>query len=406
MNLIVPQNLDIVNLINEYFSTEQCNFSPKEKKLWRGNLRLEKLLLLVTLIRNRHIHSNYRDSDYVPLNAKLQQKMLGTRYAARCLDLLIKLRVIEERVYFKYKVGVEPKHFKLTKNYLGVSGKKVGVVPKSGEWEDSCKTFYKGQYPIHDYLFGCLKRITLSPDWDQHQASLNLSPYDDERMQSLVQRIKTTNPFFTHDRFGRIYTNITMLYQKKEDAKKTPIKMRDFLMIDGVQAMETDVHATHPFLCLALYKPGESEEMNKYAKLFGEDFYSDMGICIGKGRGEVKKIWLKEIINISSPKTDEAKKMWESFSAAFPILAARFKEKKKNDYRGLCYLILKLEAKIMISKAGQMLANRKIPFATVHDSIIHKPSDLEAVIKCLTKAFKDETGFAPKLTHSPPQFVT
>lgn len=191
---------------------------------------------------------------------------------------------------------------------------------------------------------------------------------------------------------NRLYSNVTNLKSI----------WRPDLRIDGDELFNIDIRCSQPCLMSVLYgnSPADLREKELFIQFVTEkDFYGELAANAPPGvtlsRAEAKGQTF--ILMFAPNQTMSKQPLFKSFEMFFPILAAKIKEIKRNDYKKLSFILQCTESDIMVLGVMNELMERGIRALSIHDSILCKEQDIPVVKEIISRHFESVTGFKPVL---------
>lgn len=202
---------------------------------------------------------------------------------------------------------------------------------------------------------------------------------------------------FHLDKNGKIGTN--RLYSNVTNLKSI---WRPDLRIDGDELFNIDIRCSQPCLMSVLYGDSSAELIEKelFIKFVTEkDFYGELaanappGVSLSRAEAKAQTF----ILMFAQNNTMTKQPLFKSFEIFFPILAAKIKEIKRNDYKKLSFILQCTESDIMVLGVMTEIMEREIRALSIHDSILCKEKDIPVVKEIITRHFEKVTGFKPVL---------
>jgi hypothetical protein len=187
---------------------------------------------------------------------------------------------------------------------------------------------------------------------------------------------------------GRVYYSVASL----------PKLLRAELLIDGEPTLELDISASQPTLLATLYPEGCEERQAYLAEVQSGSFYENLAAGSGKdwNRDRSKTEFFNQIAFGSYFCRDDYE-LLPAFTKRFPILASIMANIKKRGNDKLPILMQKLEATIAIDGACGECAQRGIKVLPVHDSLVVRESEAEAVREIFARHWVEKTGIPARI---------
>jgi hypothetical protein len=216
---------------------------------------------------------------------------------------------------------------------------------------------------LHKYMMQCIVKTELP-------TSIQTMPYWNT---FLKHRARFAELFFTVDEFaGRVHSPISGMSKD----------IRPYLMIQGEKTVSFDVAQMQPTLLANILFDNIGENDFSSAIFEGIDIYSMLQQKAGLStRNEAKKLFFQMLFGRPS---NDLERLFEK--ANFIQWINWYKSEtdhrnphgKEKTYSNLAFLLQTYEVNIM-SEIWQNLAQKNIPFLTVHDEIIARQTDTETV---------------------------
>lgn len=205
-----------------------------------------------------------------------------------------------------------------------------------------------------------------------------------------VQCIDGKHIFYHFDSYGRMHTNFTIL--------KSFIR-KNCLMIDGEETHEIDIKNSQPlFLTKIIQDSGtrwvSPDEFELFRYLTKEGIYYQYVMdCSGIKDRKLVKEWTYRVLfgkNASNCKADKL------FASLFPTIHNFIKlyKKENGNYKVLAYELQKAESSLIFNKIVKTVME-EVPDAkmvTVHDSVIVKRSQKDAISRIFQQKLEEEFG--------------
>jgi hypothetical protein len=251
------------------------------------------------------------------------------------------------------------------------------------------------RHPAHRYVWASLQSVTL------HEAHARCAPRFSVEVdvqarraahwEFCVSQIEQRNWHFSCDRTaGRLHHNVTGM----------PRELRGFVLLDGMQCVETDIACCQPLLMHRLY-PRTSVESKRFAELVSSgQFYEEIGRasgCVWADRQGLKRSVFSQVL-YGRVRPDAP--TWRAFENLFPELAHRILEIKRDGYWKLAVENQRIEADIVVRTVVARLAVELpgVPVLTVHDSLVVPRARAEEAQQILRDEVHKATGVAPLVT--------
>ncbi len=357
----------------------------KERMPQYYSLRVErhhKALLFITLINWIGFVAAYSregDDGWVQIKGSMLKRLLGQGYAREARDMLEDLGVIE--CDHRYIPGEKSICYRLKPAYANLRQLKMKIVDTR-----------------------CLKRVR---QFNATQPELAVGfPYDAIRenlerfkfksdVDVLIRRYQKRKR--SHREMCRDFVNgQSSFFTKSPQSKRcfhaltsTPKDMRKLLTLDGEDVVEVDIPSAQPLLSATLYNrrsKAHREEMARYLKFIEGDFYTQIAKEAGgrlKIRKKIKVACYQQIFFNRAPSTGQ---LWQAMKRLFPILSGLIDAQKQGHRSRFAIYLQNAEANLVIHNVGIRLVKAKIPFGTVHDSIVCKKQHAHIVRLQMRKA--------------------
>jgi hypothetical protein len=365
----------------------------KERGLTYWLRHSQKLTYVITVIYRARWNKRFEKDDYVPVNAKHLERVLGVRDAKPAVTALLDLNIIEANPHYKYKVGYRSKSYRFREPY------------RSGRFRE-VQTYERWSLPYHlrpearietegtaqRFLFENLGRLTVDSSVDQFMREFQAeNDFQRDSYERSIEWIRDKDWFFKADpNTGRVFNNVTSL----------PKVLRQFLRLDGKPLVEVDVANCQPLLLLGLYDgEGERDQFRQVAQngTFYECLDSELEKPYGAQRRDELKVKVFTQIFFDRVRAKPSK-LCQAFARKFPVLYGKVLALKEPAYRNLALRLQTDEAAIVIGKVVDGIARTsKIPVLTVHDSLLTLAEHVDEVKQRMEFGFLGSLGVKPTL---------
>lgn len=251
----------------------------------------------------------------------------------------------------------------------------------------------------------------LEPDAD---SAMGRDDYQ-ARNADILQYLINGDIWFLCDRFGRVYTPITVL----------PKPLRSALRLNGLPLVELDLANSQPLiagLCARQfysskwsksrllarnfntsnpYRHGApdadaaSEGVERYVACCETGLFYESLMEPGEDRAEFKTRFYREVL---FGRNNTKGTLHKRFRARYPEIAAMLRELKRKDYRRSAWILQNCEATIFVEGICKRVLKQMpdAPILTVHDCLLTTPENAQAVGAILLDEF-NRLGCHPML---------
>ena len=192
--------------------------------------------------------------------------------------------------------------------------------------------------------------------------------------------------FNSRDAFGwRFHSNLTRL---KAEARKA-------LRVNGQPLAEIDIKNSQPLFLGKLLKERGVVGCEKYIEICQQDLYAYIAAKAGVTRAEAKVAIIETVFFARLGARHAIKTL---FKQEFPEVWRFIEGVKKKDFRKLARLLQRTEAQFVIYTVCERIRkeNPGMFVATIHDSILHLPTD-SAYVRAVLDAEFAQWGLKPRL---------
>jgi len=254
--------------------------------------------------------------------------------------------------------------------------------------EDVKKTCAKTAFEAHEELIFEHNRKN-----KKHNLNLEMTEFDVLKTYNNTEYVYNNqlSTVKVHDHkikgTGRIFTIVT----------NTKKELRQFLRLDGSKLVNLDIRCSQPCLLAKFYQPEDQTEKDLFVSYMRkEDLYSALSKGTSMSRSQAKSIMFVIMFAENYLVPIIGGEIYERFEKLFPILSKRIFDIKKDDYKRAAFEMQCQESEIMISGAFHRLAvEMNIDCATIHDSIMVLPKDIDIARQIIEEEFFKAMGFIP-----------
>ena len=376
---------------------------------------LDYYYYFINLLYERQAYDRSLD-DWVPLNARMLQKVMG-RQQKRIKDTLIRLGIVEARNNGQYVVGDKSIQYRLTEQYQNERYRRVPPVKASVVRHLSAerKSRLMPKTKLQQKLAAWVIRLHID-----REAAFRAIEYLEGRRWCLsraaIENIAERRFYFSPDKYGRIHTNLTSL----------PRTLRPFLTVDGQPLWNIDIACSQPVFLYALiskqpaFKSISSNISSKYNTSFSSPYDTTLDdvalyyslVCTGQlyefimqtaGITDRKVAKDAFFLFIYCKVTSRLTKVGRILKECFPTIYKICRELKSIDYRDLARTLQRTESAFVIDGVCGTLVRQypHVPLFTIHDSIM----TTEPFTHLVTAAFAEQsksTGITPTIKADAP----
>ena len=389
--LYCPSNLNMNDLLDD---AERIYWTPQ---LWR------LYYILTVIYRARFWNKALPKNAFIPLSSTALQESIGTRFAVKARNLLLKLKIIETDNYyivggkFRGKCRGKCRGYRFLEPYQSAKFREVkssSIPPKTIARIKSRPLKEQSNKLEHIFLRNNLAKLTVAPEvkgfFDTFMPSSNRVADYYERS---IEMIQNQDWMFNWDpKTGRVFNNLTSL----------PRLLRPYLRLDNKPLVEIDVGNCQPFLLLGLYD-GDEPEKEQYKSIVERGkFYEDLQKGLDApfntmARKQFKQEVFRHIF-FGRIKT-KPNVVYDEFARKYPVLSHKMEDLKRPDHRQCALYLQREEANIVISGVIGKIARMPAPFPalTIHDSILTTGEYITRAMDLFKGEFCSNFGFAPPL---------
>ncbi len=404
------------------------NFTPKDYLPASLHKHCIKAQIFVHTILSLSAINNKDEADYIQINCKRMQSLIGWRYYTKIRDALIGFGVIEcDGVWAKGKKNMG---FRLTKKFRQKHINAIELKGVNAVKIKNIKPKVVVSSELEQYLYNWLVRVKVSDSYKD----VVVEGRNCTRREISIEKLRLGQFRFNCFNAGRIHHNISSIYKK----------YRPHLTIDGKSMIELDIANSQPLLLSVLLLKYYKRESNITYNITTHIHYDTPFWGINKGidykpykfiqdevianvpadvsayirlceNGEFYKfcqdLW-KDTTDVGAFKTllytnvfygsmaqwTLDNKYTKLFMETFPNVWAVIKHYKRHDYKKLSHRMQKIEANLMIKKVCLKLKEEhpEIPCLTIHDSIMTTP-DNEMIVRGLIMDVFKKKGLRPTI---------
>ena len=316
------------------------------------------------ILHHRRLQEQLSREDYVPLKAEYLRLELGKVGPKRDWAWsIIKPYVLAEVAE--------------TDNYYEVNQKSYGYRfrPKYRDDRMVCRKIPRvvqrknlvPKLPVHKFLVNNLRRLQVTGDWEGA----------DELTQAHCQRIADGDFHWNvKDQFGhRFHSNLTQM----------PRTVKNILAVDGFPLSEIDLANSQPLWAAFEIAKRKIAGCESYIELCSSGQFYDWFVRYGWTRERIKDEFRQSILFKRNGYNSPIK---TQFTKDFPEVAAFWAKCKAKDPKTFAKLLQRAEAKFVIYTVVDTLRRMQPDMfvATIHDSILTTPDNLEVVKQVITEA--------------------
>lgn len=361
---------------------------------------VDKFIFILDMLHTCRCRRKWESGGFIPISSIMLQTVLGTRYAKKCLDKLIDLKVIECDGLFKPEEKCLG--YRLTYNFgvavRGVRVKDKKLIIRAQKYLRNRQKVidFEDKTGVRKHIRKSIRKLKITNDtgvdafefcefWDK------TDPQDarEYRADSLKD-LKDGEIWLEKDDQGRLYSNLTAM----------PRDIRKFLeWRDGSLVFSCDFKAMQPSLAATLYGKN-SKEKEKYLEMVDSGFYKWVNSKLKQPK-DLAVPWVnagfkKQVFgqffygHESVVMNSEVGKIFKQF---FPEMYRIVMHKKLKAHNWLAKYLQHAEAVIVLGEVMPKLLYDNIPAVTLHDCIITTENFAARVEKEMRTAFLQECGF-------------
>lgn len=335
--------------------------------------------LLKYLLHGCYTSSFYRDDAEYPLSA--------ARAGTICngdKKILKPIRAALEEANiivcdYEAKKGVKSYHYSLHPDLIAetwtmTSHYEVFKVPKSKyqiQWEGS-----EGHTPLdvdETILEQAISYTASEKGWGSDK---------DDRSEYWYSTLahEWDNEIYRLGKTGRVYGSWSNI----------PKELRGVFTIAGEETVEVDFKSSQPTILVSLYEDKLDEECQKYIKTLKDGFYEEIIASVSIDNRELIK---ERTMAFLCGKKKSTPEIDHYFKTEFPKLYARILDMTKNDYRELAWYLQKIESGVVVDRVC-----KKHTAFSMHDAVICKKTDAQAIRKTMVRELRNVIGIDPVVT--------
>lgn len=401
--LLVPENLDLEKLLSN------CGISETSK--W-----IESYYWVVSEIYTQTIE---RASDRngeprsVPLHSKTLETILTSRRRGKIMDDLRKLGVI--RRVGGYIPGKQSYGYKLSSEYSGADLREFRVTDES--LIRRLRRIRIGKTvpePLARHFQGVrIDRDSALLHIDKELELGNITKEQYRRFKLSVLKFASGDRWISRDdNVRRVHSNVANM----------PKQVRQFLLADSERLCEIDLSNSQVIFLLKILesliitpydltdnKMSEHKEYARFKELVQRGHlyeYLQRGLPDIRGlkydledREDVKMAFIKEFLCGKVPKKRRSKTL-KGIEQLFPaVYRAVMDYKRRNGHAELARKLQREESSMIIDSICAKISQDRptVFFATIHDCIMVKPSDVVLVRNVIAEEFQKKLGFVPRM---------
>lgn len=331
---------------------------------------------------------NFRDkSDFIPIKCEYIRKIISERNYRKIREALVKAGVVEtDNQWIK---GQKCIGYRLRGDYLSQPFERY-ILTSRRLVRNIQKTQVKSEAEIsldvHKFLYRNLQDIRI----DYLPAVKSLTNEDFYLNKTSIELLHEKQWFFKADKYGRVHTNLTNLKSS----------LRKYLNVKGEELVEVDIANSQPlFLSIiasTYIKYGTLVSFNSppsfpslrcdilpdlllYKDLVTQGklyfWLSNKFKLRTKSRKRLKVKMFSELFFGKNHETRLCRKFAEVFPSVFRVV----QQVKQKDYAALARLLQKVESSFVINKVVRRMMETDRYVATIHDSFLVKPHDIEVL---------------------------
>ncbi len=311
----------------------------------------EAIRYILHIIHYRHCIEAIPKEAFVPLKAAYLRRQIPGWH--RIKRKLLRAGIIETDWF--YIEGQKCYGFRAGERFRNAPYRLVTIkttIPKEGNDENAFAV------PVHTWLKRQAQRIAVTNDEISDQLQI---------IRDGLWR------FNSKDGFGwRFHSNLTRL---KAEARR-------WLRVNGKPLAEIDIKNSQPLFLAKLLKERGIVGCERYIEICQQDLYAYIAAKAGVTRAEAKAVIIETVFFARLGAKHAIKTL---FKREFPEVWRFIEEVKKKDYKKLARLLQRSEAQFVIYSVSERIRkeNPEMFVATIHDSILHLPTDSVYVRGCL-----------------------
>lgn len=396
----VPENLDLGALLKK----------NGDEKL-SAPMNLDRFYYLIdhiylALVFRSKTYGKEDEKPYVPVNHRVLEKVLTTRWAGIIKRKLIELNILEENPVKHGKVNylphVESKRFRFTDKYVNATFRQVPAANKRLLAKIEARRLQRNEQVVQGHDGRTLiKQSVESIDFDSDAARQYLAhqSYDTERQgrcrEAVVEHFENNCHSFSSDGAGRFYHIFT----------RCPRDLRPFATFNGQGLYEIDVSDCQPALHTTLYPDNSDEKekfvgivsMGQFKQFINSKLLKPFDLSVPAQRQEFKGELFHHVFYGSAYVTKESE-VAKVFKIEFPELAAIIKELKQPTNKKLPVHMQHLEASVVIDKVASRLSHahandEDFCLISIHDCLATTFPHIEEVKQAIVNGFAELLGF-------------
>ncbi len=372
-SFLKPHNLDLLTVL-----------AAGVDRKWSRKTCQGKLAYVVHTLCFLRLTRGATPSDFVPISSRVLASVIGTRYAAEALRVLIASGVIEtDRCHVP---GFKSRGYRFTATYRTPT---ASTTPAPKVCRRDAKTRTRrivqavGEDPDHRFIFECLGALSFPPSV-REQIATCLPTTETELLDLFIEDIQQRRfSFVVGRKTGRVTHTASLM----------PKALRRFVLLDGEPCAEVDLKSAQPLLLLSAY-PSACLEKEFYAKAVTTGrLYELINERAGKSYGtsdedrdRLKRAFLSQVL---SGKRHYTGKLKAAFADLFPELARIVERAKQPDHAAITNRLMRLESELVVHRVVSRLRSDYpgLKTITIHDAILCAAKDAETIASVL----KDET---------------
>lgn len=391
----IPSSLDLPKRLSDH-GCDESKLKP---------FYLDKYHYLIDNLRLRKvINKQAKWTDYMPVNAKILERMVTPQCAAVVKNDLVKVGVLE-RSRKLYRVGSHSLSYRFGEEFRDADFKLIPIsdeklirrIERQRLSDISAATCAHAGRKL---IAASVARLTFDAT-GARQHILCADYASDEAKASrfvFVRMFEANEFFFTSDEQGRVYHNFTSL----------PSDLRPFATFEGRGLFAIDVGNCQPALLSRLYS-ADCAEKRRYVALVKENrFYGHLNAKLSlpydlldsTEKREFKQLVFHKIFYGSN--WGGAVELTDVFRREFPKLFDAVWQAKKRRHRDLPVSLQKLEAETVIDGVASEFARKHVGetacLISLHDCLITTEEHVDELKAMIESAFHALLGFAPPVT--------
>lgn len=331
--------------------------------------------------------------NYVRLRALSLRALYTSRHTDAVIACLRACGALERERGGTYQCGVRAIGYRLAQPYRdGV----VSVPLTNGAVNERAHQFYeRASYramagPTLHWIVRSYAHAGFANELDHVLTTRNFkSPVASLAVTRTVAMVMRHRMRFTVCEAGRVHYPITNL----------PSDLRALLTLDGQPTAEIDVVASQPSLLATLYRDDAVAERDRYLELVnsGRLYETIAELAAQDWDRKTAKLEFFKQIAFSLASNWHKKPLYRPFQRDFPELVSRMSKIKARHRAALSLAMQRLESDIMIKGACGECRSRGIRVLSVHDSLICRRDQADAVMDIVTRHWRMLTSIPCRL---------